>query len=317
MTYTPYNSARYVEGKHRLLTGLSPEAIIQERIRLWKEHRFPDRSIQQVLSFYGKPGIGKSWFLQHIAEINPEAVFIDLDDRKKAATAEQFIFDVSGLLPSTLASRRYLLLIDHVPDVMTDGALRIFQERILFPMLEAGSLFVLACQYQRTWAWAASFPHPPSPLTLSGFDRQGRKELYRKYEIGGNPRDPYQSLFEVPPLLAELKRENSDDIVIAEAYLEYWLSQVAPVPKNKLDDELKLAGALAWLPSLADAQGMIVIIDLLGRDDDYINVLERFDRRQWISPSDVWEEPVRTFLRDWLTGKYPELAKKLSEKFGR
>jgi hypothetical protein len=309
-SYSQYNFNKYVKG-NRLGPDQTLEDSLRDRISLWENNNLSS-GVQQVFIYYGKPGVGKSWLLSYLRDrIFKNAVYVNLQDRKNFPSSMHFLrkFE-SGELKDT-SSMKKLFLIDHVPDTRTDEALKLFEEKILIPYYQGGSLFIFAQQHPRNWCWSGAIPHPDAPFTLNGFNEKGRKELCKKYGISLNAKETLFNMQETYPLLVALKSDGASEIKVANEYLHYWLSQLDTPALDYFDDDIRFSGALTWLSSIADTQGLINLIQKLGRTDDHIDVRERLSQRQWVTPLDVWEEPVRTALQIWFRHNHSDLVRTL------
>lgn len=311
-SYSQYNFNKYVKG-NRLGSGQTLEDSLRDRISLW-ENKNLSSGVRQVFIYYGKPGVGKSWLLSYLKDrVFKDAVYVNLQDRKNSPTAIHFLHKLECNALKDTSSMKKLFLIDHVPDITTDETLKLFEEKILIPYYQGGSLFVFAQQHPRNWCFSGSIPHPDAPYMLSGFNEKGKKELCRKYGVSLNSKEMLFNLQEIYPLLVALKSEGISEVKIADEYIRYWLSELDISALELFEDEMRFSGSLTWLSSMANTQGLIDIIQLLDRTDEHIDVRERLSQRQWVTPLDIWEEPVRTVLQFWFRNNHITLANTLDD----
>lgn len=311
-SYLQYNYNRYVKG-NRLGLDRPLEDHLHDRISLWDKNQLP-RGAQQVFIYYGKPGVGKSWILSYLKDrVFQDAVHVNLKDRNNSPSPKHFLGTLeTGILKNSSCKKR-LFLIDHVPDVRTDDTLILFEEQILKPYYQEGSLFVFAQQHPRNWCFSGAIPHPDAPYMLNGFNEKGKKELCRKYGVSLNSKETLFSLQEIYPLLVSLKSDGESEIKIANEYIRHWLSELDTPALEFFEEEMRFSGALTWLSSMANTQGLIDIIQLLGRTDEHIDVRDRLSKRQWVTPLDIWEEPVRIVLQIWFRHNHSDLASTLDD----
>ncbi|MEW6030731.1 MAG: hypothetical protein AB1554_14780, partial [Chloroflexota bacterium] len=224
--------------------------------------------------------------------------------------------EIEKLVPSSLSYKETLLLIDHVPNTRTDTYLQVFEKKVLIPCYEGGGLLIFACQHPRDWCWE-TIPHPPAPFVLGGFNDKGKKGLLKRHKLSPGTKSILLGSQETSPLLVWLHSQSNEDVEISEGYLRYWLSSTDRIALEKLNEELRLAGALTWLVSPTDVKGMIEIINILSEKVVHLRILETLSRRQWITPDDEWEESIRKVLNLWFRHHESDLARILDRQFRR
>lgn len=322
----PFDKSKYVKGNRHTDGVPQPESVIGERIRLWREKIL--ETSEHVFPICGLPGVGKSWLLKYFQDmryrrIRIQGTYLNLADLKSGMSAETFISDMNRKINAGWTMRgRHILLIDHVPSSSMDERLKKFENDVLYPKFEQGALMIMAQQNPYVWYWER-LPHPP-PYYLHGFDVSGKRKLFQKLGLSiPKRRDIGAALFSstltIPGLAAlwdEFKDGEDGEIRAAESYLTYWLEQVVPFDDNDLNEVLRLAGALSWLDSFWDVEGIESILEILGDSNNHLMIRDRLANYQWVTLQDTWVEPVKSLLQVWFRYQYPEFAAQLGQEIG-
>lgn len=209
----------------------------------------------QVLNLVGERGVGKTWLLRYLAEldrrISPSAVYLDLEARFEFPNPQGYADAVEGQIRKKCGNGQAILLLDTVPPHL-DPHLRALEDAVLRPHLTRhASLVIMALIYPSQSCWRSPALRGGDILALVPFEEQQTNDQLQRLAKAGAIEDALdiaqvQEHSRGLPLLNYLlaTRVESDAFNLL---LDYWFSRI---PGDERDRVLGYLEAVCTLDIL-------------------------------------------------------------------
>jgi hypothetical protein len=204
--------------------------------RLWRARYRGSQAApgDQVSGLVGERGVGKTWFLRHLAEddgrVSPEAVYLDLEKRIQFPKPHDFVVSVEDQIRKRSKNGGCILLLDTVPPDL-DRHLRALEDAILRPhVTQHGSLVFMALVHPSRVCWRAPVLRGGENYLLFPFhESQTRTQLQKLQKAGllknGHNAAKVQEYSGGHPLLNHLLATHEEKEAF-ESLLRYWFARI-------------------------------------------------------------------------------------------
>lgn len=292
------------------------EQQFEKQIDDWRSNRAGG-----LRSLYAPPGGGKTWLLQRWVRKWPGA-FFDLSEN--AGTSAEYVHRARERLAQMPGS--FIFYLDNVPREV-DEHIQAFQEEILQPALNRGSL-VIQCQiHPNRTCWGGAIPHP-HPISIPGLTQAGIVVIRKKYGYAGPLSEVENLLFAgnetLPGLVTAwcqgLKDAKTGKTILRD-YLYTWWNRFEGQVTNSFSKQLYPYAMLACR-SLVDINELLHLLteeQKQNLESEGVSFAERglkltlkLKRLQWVQTDNSWYPPVAAVLKTWLLLRKPDLYQALT-----
>jgi hypothetical protein len=239
------------------VTPRKANETVLSQVKAWRTavHGMAGEGRGQNLMLAGERGVGKTWFLRHLAERNcspsPGAVYLDLQERDDFPTAESYVEAMRERVLTRLGNSGSLLLLDSGPPHL-DPSLRALEANLLWSLVtHRRTPVIMALVHPSQVCWRVPALRAGEILPMAPFEPAQTSEQLRRLEQAGLTREgmelaTVQQHSDGHPLLNYLLATRAE----TEAYellLGYWFSRVPQTERAQVRSYLDAVCTLETL----------------------------------------------------------------------